>query len=254
MGGRTAPGARTHRRPRPRLGRPRRHRRCRGAVGDGPGPAPAGDHLLPAHGPVAARAGDPALRGPRARLDAIRAGRRGGAAGVQPRGPVHRARTQGRPRPGAAAHAREHRPGRRGRLAGRAADHDDRPRAARCPGAHRAAGRPRDRPVHRSLGGDAGGGPRRLPRSGDQHPEDDDPPVQRHDRRGPPPPRSRRRGAHGRRRVRRAGRGRVPRPSRPVADHPALQAGRPAHPRQRRDVARRDAATGRGRSGAWTWS
>ena len=70
----------------------------------------------------------------------------------------------------------------------------------------------RDRPVHRPLRGHPGRGPGRLPRRRDRHPEDDDPPVQRDDRRGPPPPRSRGRGAHGRRRVRRAGRGRVPRP------------------------------------------
>ena len=102
---------------------PAMRRPCR----DGPSPASAGDHLLPAHGAIAARTRDPALRGPGARLDAVRAGRRGGAAGLQPGGAVHRSRPQGRPRSGAAAHAREHQPGRRGGLAGRAADHDDRP-------------------------------------------------------------------------------------------------------------------------------
>ena len=146
----------------------------------------------------------------------------------------------------------EHRPGRPGRLARRAADHDDRPRAAGGLALIAAAGRPRDRPVHRPLRGDAGGGAGRLSRAGPA-PEDDDAPVQRDDRRRPPPPGSRGRGAHGRRRVRRADRGRLPRPPRAVADHPALQAGRPAHPRQRRAVARRDGRWAGARSGAWTW-
>ena len=148
-----------HRRPRPWLGRPCGHRRCRRALGHGPRAAAPGRDLVPAHGALARGGRAAALRGPGPVLDAGRSRGWRRAAGVQPGGTVPRPGARGRPRPRPPADARLVR--RRGdrraarRAARRPADHDDRARASRRAGAHPQARRARDRPVHGPLVGDA---------------------------------------------------------------------------------------------------
>ena len=118
------------------------HRGLRAALsGMATGAPPARRDLVPAHGAVAARARDPALRGPGARLDA----RPRPPTGRSRSGSTWRGRSSRPARKGAQNPALLRTPAaidadRRGRLAGRAADHDDRARAARGAGAHRAAG------------------------------------------------------------------------------------------------------------------